>query len=388
MNTADSVNVTRPELDSAAAGAKAAEQAGAFLAPGTLPAPSTATGPGESPTSPGPLVTPTGRLELPAGATRDAWLDARRDGIGSSDLPAVMGLSGYKTALHVYYDKRGRLAHDDAEHSDPAHYGTLFEEPLARDWAARKRTVVQPVGLIANVDEPWQMCSLDRLCTECPFDRTTHKLCALEVKCRNAFVAKLWRQGPPDDVLAQALWQILVTGLDHIHVMCLIGGNDPRFYTVRAEDHTPLLAYLNAQAARLWHEHIVPGIPPAPTGDEPPDALADLYGQLHPDREGWIEIDRDLDTQDALADYLDAVSDKAEAEKRRKVARAKLLGHLGKHQAATVGGKVQFSIEQSTKTTPDLDRLREEFPAAYAACVTDKTHDRIDIPKYVREVHS
>jgi putative phage-type endonuclease len=332
----------------------------------------------------GRLVTPTGRLILHHDTPREEWLDARRAGIGSSDLPAVLGLSGFKTPLHVYYDKRGEIPHDDT-FSEPAHYGTIFEEPLAIDWARRNRTVVQRIGLIANVDDPWQMCTLDRLCTECPYQRGQHSLCALEVKCRNAFVAKLWRTGPPDDVLAQVLWQILVTGLDHIHVMCLIGGNDPRMYTVRREEHIKLVAYLNAEANRLWWEHITVGRPPAITGDEPPDALIELYQRMHPDRDGDVVMDRDPDAQDAVSDYLRAVADRGAAEKARKAALGRMLANLGKSQAALRGDKVFYSVEQSFKETADLERLRAEFPEAYAACVADKAHDRISIPQYVRE---
>ncbi|MEV5977547.1 lambda-exonuclease family protein [Streptomyces sp. NPDC052114] len=332
----------------------------------------------------GRKVTPTGRLLLDHTAPRDVWLDARRRGIGSSDLPAVMTLSGFKTPLHIFHDKLGRLPHDD-KFSDAAHFGVLFEEPLARDWARRNRTVVEPVGIIANDDEPWQMCTLDRLCTECPLDRRVRSLCALEVKTRNAFVANLWRQGPPDDVLAQVLWQILVTGLDHIHVVCLIGGQDYRQYTVRREDHVKLVAYLNAEAGRLWHEHIVPGRAPAVSGEEPPDALIDLYDRLHPDRSGVVVLDRDGDAHDAMCAYIEAVAAERNAKAAKKTAKAKLLAALGPAQAALFQDRPFFSIEQSSKKTPDLPRLAEEFPEAYRACVADVPHDRIAIPQYVRE---
>jgi putative phage-type endonuclease len=335
----------------------------------------------------GHLVTPTGRLIQHHDTPREQWLDARRAGIGSSDLPAVLNLSGFKTPQWVYYDKRGEIPHDESW-SEAAHFGTIFEEPIARDWARRKRTVVNRVGLIANTDEPWQLCTLDRLCTECPFDRTTRSLCAVEVKCRNAFVSKFWRNGPPDDVLAQVLWQILVTGLDHIHVMCVIGGNDPRLFTVRRADHTKLVAYINAEASKLWHEHILAGRVPAITGEEPPDALIELYQRLHPEREGYVVLDRDLDAQDDVAEYLDAVAEKAAAEKKRKAAKAKILARLGGAQAAVLRDLPYFSIEQSSKRTPDLDRLAEEFPEAYAACVVDKPHDRLSIPAFVRKEHA
>lgn len=332
------------------------------------------------------LVTPTGRLVLDHTASREAWLTERRGGIGSSDLPAILNL--YRSLLHVYHDKRGNLPLDSDDWSEPAHFGTLFEAPLAHDWARRNRTVVEPVGLVAHQTEDWQRCSLDRLCTECPLDRTQRQLCALEVKCRDKMTANLWRQGPPDDVLGQVLWQILVTGLDHIHVVCLIGGNDYRQFTVRRSEHEKLVAFLDATAARLWFEHILPGVPPELTGGEPSDALIELYQRLHPDRDGSIVMDRDLDARDHVTDYLAAVADASDAERRRKAAYARMLLALGDAQAATVDNKLFYSVERSHRRTADLDRLREEFPDAYAACVVDKPSDRINIPRYVREEHA
>lgn len=333
----------------------------------------------------GRRVTPTGHLILDHTAPRNVWLDARRQGIGSSDVAKVLNLTGFGTPQQVFHDKLGHLPLDDDDFSEPAHFGNLFEDPLARDWARRNRTVVEPVGIIANDTDPWQMCTLDRLCTECPLDRRVRSLCALEVKTRNAFVAKLWRQGPPDDVLAQVLWQILVTGLDHIHVVCLIGGQDYRQYTVRRDDHIKLVAYINAEASRLWHEHILTGREPALTGEEAPDALINLYGRLHPDRSGVVVVDRDPDALDAMSEYVEAVAMEAEGRRRKKTAKAKLLAQLGSAQAAQFQDRPFFSIEQSFKETPDLARLREEFPEAYRACVEDRAHDRIAIPKNVRE---
>lgn len=332
------------------------------------------------------LVTPTGVLVLDHQAPRSVWLDKRREGIGSSDLPAVMQLSGYRSPQHVYYDKTGAIPHDtDEDMGDPARYGVLFEEPLAFDWARRNRTVVAPVGIVAHREERWQMCSLDRVCTECPLHRDNHYLCALEVKCRDKMKAKFWRNGPPDDVLAQTLWQILVTGLDHIHVVCLIGGNDYRQYTVRRSEHEKLVAYLDAEAARLWHDHIVPGIAPELTGDEPPDAMLDLYERLHPTRRGSIDVDRDLDAQDNVTEYLLACQDEKEAKRRKRVAQVKMVAALGEHQGAYMDSKVFYAIDWSNRSDCDLDMLKERHPKVYAECVTEGGHDRLYIPKHVRE---
>ncbi len=141
----------------------------------------------EQPTiPPARRVTPTAYRVLPADADRDTWLTARRDGIGSSDVPPILGVSDYTTAVHVYRDKRGELVDDAGE---AALWGHLLEEPVAREWARRQRSVIQRVGLVARVDEPWMRATLDRQVLECPMDRSVRTRCALEVKCRSAFKA-------------------------------------------------------------------------------------------------------------------------------------------------------------------------------------------------------
>ena len=40
--------------------------------------------------------------------SRDAWLAARRSGIGGSDIAAICGLSPYQTPYDVWLDKLGQ----------------------------------------------------------------------------------------------------------------------------------------------------------------------------------------------------------------------------------------------------------------------------------------
>src|SRR5690606_40390261 len=71
------------------------------------------------------------------------------------------------------------LGHDVDDAGEAAFWGTVHEEPVARHWAMRNRSVIRRVGLVAHVDHPHWMTTLDRRVTECPLteDRTP---CALE----------------------------------------------------------------------------------------------------------------------------------------------------------------------------------------------------------------
>ncbi|MFD5697508.1 YqaJ viral recombinase family nuclease [Streptomyces lasiicapitis] len=333
----------------------------------------------------GRRVTPTGRLILSADADRADWLTARRSGIGSSDVAAILGISKYGNALSVWHDKTGGLPLE-TDDSEPALWGRIDEEGVAREWARRNRSVVRRVGLVANVDRPWQMCTLDRRVLECPLADSREK-CAVEIKCRDKMKAPQFRRGVADDVLVQTLWQADVCGYDHIHAAVRLGGNDYRQFVVRVADHAELIADLRAAGARAWQQ-ITDRTPPVLAHDADPDVLLDLYERLHPDRAGSVDLSRDIDTQDAVADYLDAHNDVVAAEKRKKAAKARILAGLGDAEEGLVLDRVHVALDERSKQWTDTARLAERWPDAYADCVEDRTYRQINIPRAVREEHN
>ncbi|KMS79097.1 hypothetical protein ACH49_13495 [Streptomyces leeuwenhoekii] len=333
----------------------------------------------------GRRVTPTGRLILPADADREKWLQARRSGIGSSDIAAILGISRFGNALSVYHDKTGGLPLE-SDDSEPALWGRAFEETVAREWARRNRSYVRRVGLVANIDRPWQMCTLDRRVLECPLADGREK-CAVEIKCRDKMKASAFRAGVADDVLVQTLWQADVCGFDHVHAAVLIGGNDYRQYVIRVADHAQLVADLRAAGELAWQQ-ITERRPPVLAQDADPDVLLDLYDRLHPERDGVVDITRDVETQEAVEEYLDAHQDVVAAERRKKAAKARILAGLGDAEAATVLDRPYVSLDERARRNCDFERLAERWPEAYADCVEDSTYRQISIPRSVREEHA
>lgn len=333
----------------------------------------------------GRRVTPTGRLILSADADRANWLLARREGLGSSDIAAILGISRYGNALSVFHDKTGGLPLE-GDDSEPALWGRAFEEVVAREWARRNRSVVRRVGLVQNTERPWQMCTLDRRVLECPLADGREK-CAVEIKCRDKMKASQFRAGVADDVLVQTLWQADVCGFDHVHAAVLIGGNDYRQYVIRVRDHADLITDLRTAGANAWQQ-IIERRPPVLTADADPDVLLDLYERLHPDRAGSVDLSRDIDTQDAVAEYLDAHNDVVAAERRKKAAKARILAGLGDAEEGLVLDRVHVALDERSKQWTDTSRLAERWPDAYADCVEDRTYRQINIPRAVREEHN
>jgi putative phage-type endonuclease len=111
------------------------------------------------PASPFPLCTATGIRQ----SDRLRWLAARRQGLGGSEVAALLGLHPYLSALEVYADKIGELP---AERATPevALWGQIFEEPIWREYARRTgRGVRGSNELLRSIAKPWHLVTPDAM---------------------------------------------------------------------------------------------------------------------------------------------------------------------------------------------------------------------------------
>lgn len=319
-------------------------------------------------------VTPTAVRVLPADADREVWLAARRTGIGSSDVAAIVGATDRSTALHVWLDKRGELEDDAGE---AALWGTLLEDPVAREWQRRNRSVVHRVGLVAHVEQPWRMATLDRRVLECPLNRGEREACALEVKTRNAHVASKWKRDIPDDVLAQIMWQMAVTGYRHLHYAVLIGGQDYRQGVVRWEQD--LAGFLLAEVDRFRVDHLLPGVRPAADLTRP-QAFLDLDARLHAERVGELDVAEAGDVDE----YVRLSKAKGVAERALKAASARLREIADGARYITHENRLAYELQPRTKPRVDLEALAADWPDAYAAVVSETSYHQIAVSREFR----
>lgn len=304
----------------------------------------------------GGLVTPTGVLATDAAPDTDEWFAARRLGITGTDLPKILGETKYGNALSVWMDKRGELADDGA--GEAARWGHILEEPVAQEWAEREGATVRRIGVVAHAEQSWLRASLDRVVDECP---DGDEACGLEIKTRSAFKATDWRDGMPDDVLAQVAWGRLVTGLDHMHVAALIGGQ--RLTAFRYDRDDVLEAYLLDAARHVWTA-VEAGTPP----EVHPDAegvLLNLLDRIHADRAGSVDLD-----PDAVRPWLDQYAEGGDLERRAKAlkteAKTALVQMLGDGQVGLVDDVPAFTYKAPASSfglpADEERRLRKEMP--------------------------
>ena len=314
-------------------------------------------------------VTPRGLLLAPSTVPRADWLRIRREGIGSSDVAAILGVAEHSTALHVWYDKTGQLDLDQ-DAGEAAMWGNLLEEPVAREWCRRNHSSVQRVGIVAHDAATWKRCTLDRKVDSCPMNMVDR--CALEVKTRSAWVAGRWKRGLPEDVHAQVAWQMNVTGYDHIHLACLIGGQEFRQFTVH-RDHD-LEATINQIVTPFWTDNVMGEIAPGVDVAHPDDEV-ELANRVHPSRTGVIEVP--FVALESFLAYQEAGALESAAKARKAGAKAKLVHALGGGDTATMDGHLMYTYLPTTRRSVDLDKLADEFPAAYEACVSENASPTI-----------
>lgn len=299
----------------------------------------------------GRMETPTGRLVLSVDAPRAEWLNARRNGITATDLPAIMGLNSYRTAIDVWTDKTMPPVDDDT-FSEAAYWGTKLEEPVAQAWAERHGVKIRRIGLVHNQYRPWMLASLDRIVHGCSEGK-----CALEVKTRSLFVSEKWATDLPEDVRAQVMWQLIVTGLSHIHVAALIGGQRLVEHTVTWDD--TLAGRLIEAAGLVWAAVRANEMP-----DLPPELwTTDYLEQRHQTRQGATELN-DQDSIVALLSYQRINEELAALEVEKAHLRTQLIGALGEADTATIAGRTAYTFREASRRTLNAKALAELYPNA------------------------
>lgn len=210
----------------------------------------------------------TAILLLPHDADREEWLKRRRDGVGASEIAAVMGISPWESPFSMWWRKHMGWEY---EASLEMKTGTFLENTIA-DWFAEfcdpnEELIINEGGLFASGERAWQLATPDRLLKEWRYrygDRgplDTHTIGLLECK----WVAYSWdgwgEDGSgeiPVHYRAQVLWQMDVMETEDAFV-CALGPGGFRVFRIY-RDEKDLRAM--REAGRRFMESLTEGEPP------------------------------------------------------------------------------------------------------------------------------
>jgi putative phage-type endonuclease len=191
------------------------------------------------------------------------WVDARRDSIGSSDLPILTGNSPYGTSIYSLWAFKTRLGEPDPVDPDTQELydlGHALEDDIAERYTVNTGIPLRRMTrMIVRRDEPWASASLDRIDAR----RGQRRI----VECKWV-PYRSWRNDGPEPVPAyvqdQIQWQLYVSGYDAADVAVLLGAK------VWHYEIEPDAAYQNNLLfiARWFRQLVETGTPPAIDGSE------------------------------------------------------------------------------------------------------------------------
>jgi putative phage-type endonuclease len=140
---------------------------------------------------------------------REAWLTARRQGVGGSDAAAIMGVDDWRSELAVYAEKVASGPPTD-EASEIADWGRIFEPAIIKEYARRsRRRVVRGGHLMRSKRASHHLITLDGV-----------QLSRAPAGARGPGVAEVKTTGYGDrysddlpvEVQVQIQWELWVTG--------------------------------------------------------------------------------------------------------------------------------------------------------------------------------
>ncbi len=229
---------------------------------------------------------------------RDQWLTVRKQGIGSSDAAAAVGLNPYKSQLELWMDKTGRDDNlpktDPNDETSPAYWGTLLEHIVAAHYTKRTGHRVRRINaVLQHPKEAWMLANIDREVMGAP------DVQILECKTAGFQGSFLWREGVPEYIQLQVMHQLAVTGKPCADVAVLICGQDLQIHRIQRDE--ALIAKLIELERNFWHYVETDTAPPADGSDSADVALRCLYPK---DSGQTLDLSGDLEMSAVFSDLL------------------------------------------------------------------------------------
>jgi putative phage-type endonuclease len=226
----------------------------------------------QSCSKPRPALRLVGTKQLP----REDWLAVRKQGIGSSDAAAAVGLNPYKSQLELWLEKTGRDTSlpklDPNDEESPAYWGNILEPIVATHYTKRSGHRVRRVNAVLQHPDPklpWMLANIDREVIG------ADDVQILECKTAGINGARLWKEGVPEHVQLQVMHQLAVTGKQAADVAVLLGGQHLEIHRIERDES--MIARL-IDLERLFWDYVVSDTPPPADGTESAEAaLRCLY---------------------------------------------------------------------------------------------------------------
>ena len=327
-----------------------------------------------------------------AGLSEEEWLAYRRKGIGGSDVAALLGISPWRTARDLYFDKLNIVAVEDNEDNWVAlEMGHLLEPLVAKIFQHRTGyKVYQIKKMFQHPQYSWMLADVDYF-VELPDGSTA----ILEIKTTNYNARDNWwlngEETVPVYYETQGRHYMAVMNVDRCFFCCLYGNNEEETIIReirRDESYEEEMIFLEQY---FWENHVLTRTPPPYTedGDLVLESVRRHTGSA--DQDAPV-VTLDLSLTAKLMRYLqlqeqkkltEAGSKEIEADMKRL--KAALVAEMGKScKAVCQQDGVNYIVTYNPVRTPGIDkdnliRLKLDHPDIYEQYVTVSESRRFSV---------
>ena len=249
--------------------------------------------------------------------SREKWLEYRRLGIGGSDVAAILGISPFRTARDLYYDKLNIVTADDEGNWVAMEMGNLLE-PLVAKIFARKTglKVFKRQCMFQHPHHPWMLADLDYL-VELP----DGSIAILEIKTTNYNARDNWwyngNEIVPIYYESQGRHYMSVTNIDRVYFCCLYGNNADEVIIRHIDRDMTYEAEMIALEQTFWQDNVLAKVPP-PYTEDGDLILESLRRKLGPSEKDTPPVMLGLPQYSEITRYLELQHQKNELNKRLK----------------------------------------------------------------------
>jgi putative phage-type endonuclease len=325
------------------------------------------------------------------------WLAYRRRGIGGSDASAVLGISPFRTARDLYYDKLNIVTADDAGNWVALEVGHLLEPLVARIFAHKTGLkVYRRPYMFQHPRYPWMLADLDYL-VELPDSETA----ILEIKTTNYNAKdKWWYNGEeivPVYYEAQGRHYMAVMNVDQVYFCCLYGNNEDETIIRRIDRDMDYESELISLESDFWHNHVLAQTPP-PYTEDGDLILESLRRRLGPADKDAPAVQLDQLQAQPLYSFLELQEEKQRltaevnrVEKSMKRMKGLLVEKMGTSCTALYNGSegsyaITYNPVRTVGIPKDkLERLKLEHPDIYEEYVTVSESRRFSIKRIAQQ---
>ena len=243
-------------------------------------------------------------------ADNDGWLEARKRGIGGSDVAAVMGISPWKSPLEVWLEKTGRADAPDLSDRESVAMGTELESVVLDMYRRRHpdHAAQRVNAILTSTVRPWAQASLDGIVKDPELGWGV-----LEIKTGSK--ESEWADGVPLHYLTQVTHYLSVTGYKFADVAALIGDFGLHYHEYRVMRDEEDLKAVVERVDEFWADYVEKDCMPPYVTALPSEGKA-LY-ELYKHSDGEMEPSDAEMTEWLAAHVLEANEQEQEVKKRK-----------------------------------------------------------------------